>query len=92
MFIDICRFVLQYYSKTFFKEYLFEPILELTSDPVPNIRLRMCSILPDLKRLIKIPNDRNLVQLLDSSVRKIFISEKDRDVNAALKKVRNVLF
>ncbi|XP_041351880.1 serine/threonine-protein phosphatase 4 regulatory subunit 4-like isoform X2 [Gigantopelta aegis] len=91
LFIDICKFVLEYYSKTFFKDYFFEPVLELTSDPVPNIRLRMCSILPDLKRLVKIPNDRNLVQLLDSSVRKIFISEKDRDVNAALKKAAEML-
>lgn len=40
LFIDICVQVLQNFSRSFFKEYFYEAALELSSDPVPNIRLR----------------------------------------------------
>jgi serine/threonine-protein phosphatase 4 regulatory subunit 4 len=76
---------MELYSKTFFKEYFFEFVLELASDPVANVRLRLCRILPALKGLLKLPTDRNLLQQLDSSVRKILINEKDRDVEDAIR-------
>ncbi|XP_067680173.1 serine/threonine-protein phosphatase 4 regulatory subunit 4-like [Haliotis asinina] len=85
LFIDICRFVMELYSKAFFKEHFFENVLELTSDPVANIRLRLCTVLPLLKQLIKLPYDRNLLQQLEASVRRILINEKDRDVISAIK-------
>lgn len=40
LFIDICSEVLQLFSRTFFKEHFYECALELSSDSVPNIRLR----------------------------------------------------
>ena len=49
IFIEICLLVMDLYSKTFFKSHYFEPLLELGSDPVPNIRLRLCPLLPKLK-------------------------------------------
>ncbi|XP_021373715.1 serine/threonine-protein phosphatase 4 regulatory subunit 4-like isoform X1 [Mizuhopecten yessoensis] len=85
LFIDICKFVIELYSKTFFKKYFYEVVLELHKDPVPNIRLRLCSLLPPLKRLIKLPTDRNLLQQLDLCVRKLLVAEKDRDVQNAIK-------
>ncbi|XP_060071594.1 serine/threonine-protein phosphatase 4 regulatory subunit 4-like isoform X3 [Ylistrum balloti] len=85
LFIDICKFVIELYSKTFFKKYFYEVVLELHKDPVPNIRLRLCSLLPPLKKLIKLPTDRNLLQQLDLCVRKLLVAEKDKDVQNAIK-------
>lgn len=87
LFVDICKYVIDFYSKTFFKKYFYEVVLELHKDPVPNIRLRLCSLLPPLKRLIKLPTDRNLLQQLDLCVRKLLVAEKDRDVQCAIKLV-----
>ncbi|XP_064621260.1 serine/threonine-protein phosphatase 4 regulatory subunit 4-like isoform X4 [Lineus longissimus] len=85
LFIDVCKIVMELFSKTFFKEYFFEFLLALASDPVANVRLRLCRILPALKGLLKLPTDRNLLQQLDSSVRMILINEKDRDVEDAIR-------
>ncbi|XP_061165811.1 serine/threonine-protein phosphatase 4 regulatory subunit 4-like isoform X2 [Saccostrea echinata] len=84
VFVDICSVVIELYSKKFFKETFFEYLLELHTDSVPNIRLRLCSILPDLKRLLILPTDRGLLQQLDACVRKLLVSEKDRDVADAI--------
>ena len=76
---------MEYYSKAFFKENLFEYLLGLHLDPVANIRYRLCSVLPDLKRLIKLPSDKTLMQQLDTCVRRLLIGERDRDVAYAIK-------
>jgi serine/threonine-protein phosphatase 4 regulatory subunit 4 len=83
--------VIELYSKNFFKEYFYEYVLELQTDSVPNVRLRLCSILPQLKKIIKLPTDRNLLQQLESCVRKILLSEKDRDVLIAIKQVNIII-
>ncbi|KAK3599632.1 hypothetical protein CHS0354_029090 [Potamilus streckersoni] len=85
LFIDMCKVTIELYSKAFFKEHFFEPLIQLHLDPVPNVRLRLCSVLPDLRRLIKLPTDRVLLQQLEACVRKLLIGEKDRDVQAAIK-------
>lgn len=85
LFVDVCKNVIELYSKTFFKEYFYEYVLELQSDKVPNVRLKLCSILPQLKKIIKLPTDRNLLQQLETCVRRLLLSEKDRDVLAAIK-------
>ncbi|KAJ8311079.1 hypothetical protein KUTeg_011370 [Tegillarca granosa] len=85
LFIDVCRCMIELYSKSFFKQHFYEYLLELHNDPVPNIRLRLCSILPALKKVIKLPTDRNLLQQLDLCVRKLLVSERDRDVQGAIK-------
>ncbi|XP_052767740.1 serine/threonine-protein phosphatase 4 regulatory subunit 4-like isoform X2 [Mya arenaria] len=85
LFIDICRVTIEYYSKAYFKETFFESLVSLHTDPIPNIRYRLCSVLPDLKRIIKLPSDKMLHQLLDSCVRRLLIGEKDRDVALAVK-------
>nr|KAG5714548.1 hypothetical protein BaRGS_006994 [Batillaria attramentaria] len=69
----------------FFKEHLFEYVLSLTSDPVPNIRMRTCALLPDLKRLIRLPYDNSLKGSLEQCIRKILVNEKDKDVSFVMK-------
>ena len=83
--------MIELYSKNFFKEYFYEYVLELQTDSVPNVRLRLCSFLLQLKKIIKLPTDRNLLQQLESCVRKILLSEKDRDVLIAIKQVNIII-
>ena len=41
--------MMELFSRQFFKEHMFEAVVDLASDPVPNIRLRVCPLLPKLK-------------------------------------------
>ncbi|GFS85036.1 hypothetical protein TNCV_1306381 [Trichonephila clavipes] len=56
----------------------------IESDPVPNIRLRLCAVLPRLKGLIKLPKDSHLLQQLESCIKALISDEKDRDVSYAV--------
>lgn len=85
LFIDICKFIMELFSRRFFKENFFEFLLELGSDPVLNVRLKFCSIPPHLKSLLKLPTDRHLLQQLEQCVRKLLSSEKEPDVCAAVR-------
>ncbi|XP_076315081.1 serine/threonine-protein phosphatase 4 regulatory subunit 4-like [Tachypleus tridentatus] len=84
LYISVCQLVMDLFSKTFFKQYFFRPLLGLACDPVPNIRLRLCSVFPQLKSLIMLPVDGPLLQELESCVSRLMTSEKDRDVMAAV--------
>lgn len=88
LFIRVCELVMELFSKSFFKQYFFRPLLKLSEDPVPNVRLRLCSVLPQLKAQIKLPTDGSLLQELEACVRVLMTDERDRDVAAA---VRNVI-
>lgn len=66
-------------------------MLNITEDPVANVRLRLCSIIPRLKTLLKFPTDSHLLQELETSVGKLMIDEEDRDVSAAVRKVRETV-
>ena len=68
------------------QEYFYDGLLELVFDRVPNVRLKLCPLLPRLKMLIKLPGDRNRLQLLEQGVRKILVNETDRDVLDAIEK------
>nr|XP_039252034.1 serine/threonine-protein phosphatase 4 regulatory subunit 4-like [Styela clava] len=85
LFFSACRHMMALFSKSYFKENLFEHVLNLFHDPVANVRLSLCSILPSLKSLLKLPRDRALHQQLESSVRHLLSSEKDRDVSSSVR-------
>ncbi|XP_065845181.1 serine/threonine-protein phosphatase 4 regulatory subunit 4-like isoform X2 [Oscarella lobularis] len=80
LFIDLCIILMEVFSKHFFKEVFFEYILVLAKDPVANVRLKLCHVLPKLKRLLKLPTDRLLLQQLETVIRHLLASEKDKDV------------
>lgn len=37
-FLDTCEFIIEIFSKSFFCKYFFLPAIELTHDPVANVR------------------------------------------------------
>jgi len=86
LFITICHQIMKQFSRSFFKTHMFEAVINLTADPVPNIRLRVCPLLPKLKAALKLPSDRNLLQQLETGVRKMMLAEKDRDVCTAIQR------
>ncbi|XP_065895478.1 serine/threonine-protein phosphatase 4 regulatory subunit 4-like isoform X2 [Dysidea avara] len=81
LYVDICKFVLELFSKSFFKQHFCESLLELAGDPVPNVRLSVSYLLPNVKRSLKLPSDRVLLQQLDQTVRKLYSLEHDTDVS-----------
>lgn len=87
LFLVICKYVIELYSKAFFKDNFFLYVLPLAFDPVPNIRMRACALLPDLKRLIKLPYDTTLKSSLEACIRKVLVNEKDKDVLFTMKNV-----
>ncbi|KXJ20795.1 Serine/threonine-protein phosphatase 4 regulatory subunit 4 [Exaiptasia diaphana] len=84
LFIDICKYIMELFSRSFFKENFFEFLLELASDPVLNVRLKFCSVLPTLKSVLKL-SDRALLQQLEQCVRKLLSSEQEPDVCSAVR-------
>uniref|UniRef100_A0A8D2IHW4 Serine/threonine-protein phosphatase 4 regulatory subunit 4 n=1 Tax=Varanus komodoensis TaxID=61221 RepID=A0A8D2IHW4_VARKO len=86
-FLDTCEFIIELFSKSFFCEYFFLPVLELTHDPVANVRMKLCYLLPKVKSTLKVPTDKHLLQQLELSVRKLLCEEKDKDVLNIVKKM-----
>nr|DBA14694.1 TPA: hypothetical protein GDO54_005626 [Pyxicephalus adspersus] len=85
-FLDTCEYIMEFFSKSFFCKYFYLSVLELTSDPVANVRMKVCYMLPKLKSTLKLPADKHLLQQLEMCVRKLLCQEKDRDVLAVVKR------
>uniref|UniRef100_A0A8C3JQU7 Protein phosphatase 4 regulatory subunit 4 n=1 Tax=Calidris pygmaea TaxID=425635 RepID=A0A8C3JQU7_9CHAR len=91
-FLDTCEFIMELFSKSFFCKYFFLPVLELTHDPVANVRMKLCYLLPKVKSTLKIPTDKHLLQQLELCIRKLLCQEKDKDVLTIVKRVSIFLF
>ncbi|XP_027493367.1 serine/threonine-protein phosphatase 4 regulatory subunit 4 isoform X2 [Corapipo altera] len=85
-FLDTCEFIMELFSKSFFCKYFFLPVLELTHDPVANVRMKLCYLLPKVKSTLKIPTDKHLLQQLELCIRKLLCQEKDKDVLSIVKR------
>uniref|UniRef100_A0A4W3GX70 Protein phosphatase 4 regulatory subunit 4 n=1 Tax=Callorhinchus milii TaxID=7868 RepID=A0A4W3GX70_CALMI len=90
-FLDTCEYILDMFSKAFFCKYFFLPVVELSNDPVANVRIKLCYMLPKLKSALKLPTDKLLLQQLELSVRKLLCQEKDKDVTAIVRIVSYII-
>ncbi|KXZ47380.1 hypothetical protein GPECTOR_35g818 [Gonium pectorale] len=79
-FVDIAGHMLRRFSSRFIKDFMFDLVLELLYDPVPNVRLAVTSLLPALKTCIKLPEDVDLLERLNSGMSNI-MTDNDRDVS-----------
>eukprot|EP01059_Diplonema_ambulator_P036941 TRINITY_DN951_c1_g1_i4.p1 TRINITY_DN951_c1_g1~~TRINITY_DN951_c1_g1_i4.p1 ORF type:complete len:363 (+),score=102.23 TRINITY_DN951_c1_g1_i4:258-1346(+) len=82
-FIEICKAILQFYSRRFFRERFFEHVLELAKDAVSNVRRRLCLFMPDLKRALRPPAEVELMASLIHAVAKLRM-DTDPDVIEAI--------
>ncbi|XP_029453728.1 serine/threonine-protein phosphatase 4 regulatory subunit 4 isoform X2 [Rhinatrema bivittatum] len=85
-FLDTCEYIMELFSKAFFCKYFFLSVLDLTNDPVANVRMKLCYLLPKLKSTLKLPTDKVLLQQLELCVRKLLCQEKDKDVLSIVKR------
>lgn len=80
LYLDICSISLDIYSKSFFKEHFFENCLSLCHDPVPNIRLKLCRFIPQMKQTLNSPEDDTRLYELTNVISKIRCTDLDKDV------------
>nr|XP_053639069.1 uncharacterized protein LOC128693421 [Cherax quadricarinatus] len=84
LFLSVATMVLEMFSKAFFKSNFFRPLLSLHNDRVPNIRLKLVMLLPQMKATISMPEDKGRLQELETVVGSLLVNENDRDVSAAI--------
>ncbi|EGD82654.1 hypothetical protein PTSG_03312 [Salpingoeca rosetta] len=66
-FVHVCSKVTKFFSRYFFKTFYFEPLLALTEDPILDVRRRVASMLPVMKRMIVLPKDHHLLRQLEAA-------------------------
>ncbi|XP_024884757.1 serine/threonine-protein phosphatase 4 regulatory subunit 4-like isoform X5 [Temnothorax curvispinosus] len=91
MFVRMMVEALEIFSSVYFKEHFFIVLLNLAEDPIANIRMKVVSLLPQLKNQLWMPTDKKLLTSLESVVRHLINNEKDRDVLFILKSVTQKL-
>jgi hypothetical protein len=84
LYVNMCDTAVDLFSRCYFKEYFFMPLIGLSDDQVPNIRLKVVMMLPKLKAMLCLPGDHKLLTSLEACVRSLLLHEKDRDVKAQL--------
>eukprot|EP00842_Homolaphlyctis_polyrhiza_P001898 jgi/Hompol1/2709/HPOL_003014-RA len=87
MFLDICEAILAQFSRKFFRDHIFHHYLGLSRDPVANIRLRFVSMIPMVRRTIRLPMDAALLQKLLDVIDPLLARDSDGDVMSAMSRV-----
>ncbi|XP_013878114.1 serine/threonine-protein phosphatase 4 regulatory subunit 4 isoform X2 [Austrofundulus limnaeus] len=85
-FLDVCEVATEIFSRKYFNKHFVIPALELVHDPVPNVRYKLCQLLPRMRSSLHLPADKILLQKLDFCVQKLLCREKDKDVVAIIRK------
>ncbi|XP_046747135.1 serine/threonine-protein phosphatase 4 regulatory subunit 4-like isoform X3 [Diprion similis] len=80
LYIRMMQEAMIIFSTTYFKENFYTTLLSITEDPVANIRMKVVSMLPQLKAMLRMSNDKRLLTMLEGNVRALMSLEKDRDV------------
>ncbi|XP_015518809.2 serine/threonine-protein phosphatase 4 regulatory subunit 4 isoform X4 [Neodiprion lecontei] len=80
LYIRMMQEAMIIFSTTYFKENFYTTLLSITEDPVANIRMKVVSMLPQLKAMLRMSNDKRLLAMLEGNVRALMSLEKDRDV------------
>ncbi|KAM7299422.1 serine/threonine-protein phosphatase 4 regulatory subunit 4 [Ixodes scapularis] len=90
-FVRLCGQAVQVLPEALFKNHFLEALLKLSGDPVANVRLLVCSCLPGVKGLLRLPEDGAALASLEAAVTRRLTSETDRDVLAALQRAIDAL-
>ncbi|KAG9336566.1 hypothetical protein JZ751_002913, partial [Albula glossodonta] len=85
-YLDLCEIAMELFSKSYFCKHFLLPALELASDPVANVRYKLCCLLPRLKSTIRLPTEKPILQQLEFCVRRLLCREKDKDVLVTIRK------
>jgi len=75
MYIKACRQILVHYSKRFFKENFLDKILSIEDDPVLSVRIHLVPLLIEIKSILRLPADRQLILKIETMMR-YFVTDK----------------
>ena len=78
-YVEVCKMVMELYSKNFFKNYFYQSLIQLSNDPVVNVRICFLKVLVGLKKIWKFQQDRDKLDSLEK-VAKNLLNDQDRDV------------
>ena len=84
LYLKMSEMAICLFSKLYFKQNFFNELLCLSQDSVANIRLKVVSLLPQLKGLLLIPGDSGLLLHLEDTIKELLVVETDRDVLGSL--------
>jgi serine/threonine-protein phosphatase 4 regulatory subunit 4 len=86
MFVEICLIVYELYSKSFFKNWFYEHLINLANDNITNVKFAFIKILTRVKKLWTV-YDREKLDVLEKIIGSL-LHDKDRDVVEFAEKVR----
>ena len=84
LYLKMSEMAICLFSKLYFKQNFFTELLCLSQDSVANIRLKVVSLLPQLKGLLVMPGDSSLLLHLEDTIKELLVVETDRDVLGSL--------
>ena len=84
LYLKMCEMAVCLFSKLYFKQSFLSELLTLSQDAVPNIRLKVVSLLPQLKSLLVLPADSAHLLHLEDTIKELLVVETDRDVLGSL--------
>eukprot|EP00854_Cymbomonas_tetramitiformis_P006681 gene6681-7997_t len=86
LFVELCENLIDCFSGRFFRETFLEEAVNTLQDPVPNVRVRSAALLPRLKRIVKLPEDVDILEKMSKNCTSL-TTDNDRDVAAAARRV-----
>lgn len=87
LFLSFADRVMEYYSRKFCKDHMFEIPLKLASDKVPSVRRRLCQLLPKLKKVALAAADAKYTQLHKECMFYL-LNDKDKEIMECAHTVR----
>jgi hypothetical protein len=82
VFVRFALTAAETFSTAFFSRYLLPPCLDCCFDPVPTVRAAMPELFVAMKRCIRLPEDVEQLERLNSAVSSL-LTDVDRDVSVA---------
>jgi len=82
IFLEASQYILQLFSRRFFRVNFLEAFLSLADDRVPNVRLRVCELLPPVRKLLNPSQDAATISKISDCLTTLQ-GDSDRDVAAA---------
>lgn len=85
MFLKLCDTALSTFSNRYFKDNFFNDYMDMSRDPVSNIRLKFLTLVPRVRKCFVLPKDSNLLYRLTDTIGSLMTSEPCYDVSTSAK-------
>lgn len=89
-YLRLCQTAMEIFSAAYFKTWFFNHIISLSEDSVATVRQVAVKLLPSMKKLCKLPEDKNLMDVLDLAINRL-LEDSDREVRCVAKSVHSKL-